>query len=192
MSMVECARGHDIGLALEVPSVANKQICTSNKGFIYMLAGLAILFSDTEGSESSKGIRVGSQYCHVTDLSGIAQAFKIWSQDKNLLAKAKQASWEAAAVAGIGNTPKNAGCFQNSSPLNPLAIIEYNVARVIADGSLHSSAARKLWRTSKESLMIWARSRAKGASGHALGCPRVTNPRAALDVWQGRGMDSVE
>jgi len=58
--MVECARGHDIGLALEVPSVANKQIWHSNKGFIlYMLAGLAILFSDTEGQRVlRKGSRV--------------------------------------------------------------------------------------------------------------------------------------
>ena len=40
---------HDVGLCLEVPTVLNKDICISNKLFLYLLAGLPVIASRTRG-----------------------------------------------------------------------------------------------------------------------------------------------
>ena len=41
------AAQHDIGLALENETTENRQICLTNKCYVYLLAGLAIIASDT-------------------------------------------------------------------------------------------------------------------------------------------------
>ena len=49
-ALLACASVHDVGLCLEVPLSANKDACISNKIFVYMLAGLAIVASRTRGN----------------------------------------------------------------------------------------------------------------------------------------------
>ncbi len=46
------AAGHHIGLACEVPHVINRELCLTNKIFMYLLAGNAILFTDTRAQSS--------------------------------------------------------------------------------------------------------------------------------------------
>jgi hypothetical protein len=46
-SMVALCAEHDIGLSPEVPSVANRRCCLSNKAFTYLPAGLPVIFTDT-------------------------------------------------------------------------------------------------------------------------------------------------
>lgn len=41
----------DVGLALEIPNTINHDICLSNKIFTYLLAGNALLFSNTKGQQ---------------------------------------------------------------------------------------------------------------------------------------------
>lgn len=43
---------HHVGIASEIPSLLNKDICMSNKMFSYLLAGLALVVSDTKGQSS--------------------------------------------------------------------------------------------------------------------------------------------
>lgn len=47
--MVPLAMQHDVGLASEQPVSLNRQLCVTNKLFVYMAAGLAIAASDTPG-----------------------------------------------------------------------------------------------------------------------------------------------
>jgi glycosyltransferase involved in cell wall biosynthesis len=58
------AATHDIGLALEQPKELNRDLCLTNKIFTYLLAGNAIIFSDTNAQrrflEENEGI--GSIY----------------------------------------------------------------------------------------------------------------------------------
>lgn len=45
------AATHDLGLACEVPHIINREICLTNKIFLYLLAGNAILFSNTKAQQ---------------------------------------------------------------------------------------------------------------------------------------------
>lgn len=46
--IVSIASQHHIGLAVEVPHILNREICLTNKLFMYLLAGNAVLFSNTK------------------------------------------------------------------------------------------------------------------------------------------------
>src|SRR5262249_40944073 len=48
-AMIDVARGHDVGLALEQSTPRNRWLCVPNKPFTYILAGLAVAMSDTDG-----------------------------------------------------------------------------------------------------------------------------------------------
>lgn len=45
------AASHHLGLACEVPHILNREICLTNKIFMYLLAGNAILFSNTKAQQ---------------------------------------------------------------------------------------------------------------------------------------------
>jgi glycosyltransferase involved in cell wall biosynthesis len=47
--LVSAAANHDVGLCLEFPSNLNRDLCVTNKLFVYMLAGLALIASRTRG-----------------------------------------------------------------------------------------------------------------------------------------------
>jgi hypothetical protein len=95
--MQACARGHDVGLAMELPLVYNRQICVSNKGFTYMLGGLAIVFTNTEGQRPfAEDLGPGALLVEPDDVEGLARGLRHWAENKEALARAKRASWEAA------------------------------------------------------------------------------------------------
>jgi glycosyltransferase involved in cell wall biosynthesis len=50
--IVKIASMHHIGLAVEIPHNQNRQLCLTNKIFMYLLAGNAILFSDTKAQKN--------------------------------------------------------------------------------------------------------------------------------------------
>lgn len=49
--IVKIASEHHIGLAVEIPHIQNREYSLTNKIFIYLLAGNAILFSNTQAQE---------------------------------------------------------------------------------------------------------------------------------------------
>jgi len=49
--IIQIASNHHIGIASEVPYVLNRELCLTNKIYIYLLAGNAILFSNTHSQE---------------------------------------------------------------------------------------------------------------------------------------------
>lgn len=80
------AATHDIGLACEVPHILNRDICLTNKIFLYLLAGNAVLFSNTKAQSlfynSYPGI--GSIYQH-DDAAGLAVLLQQYVQNRDLL-----------------------------------------------------------------------------------------------------------
>ena len=49
--ITEIAESHHLGLACEIPHTVNRDICLTNKIFMYLLAGNAIVFSNTKAQD---------------------------------------------------------------------------------------------------------------------------------------------
>lgn len=95
--MGQLAQDYDIGLALEQPYVHNSQVCLSNKVFTYMLAGLAVVFSDTVGQRPiADDMGEGAFIYSPGDITSLASWFRVMAADKSRLAHAKQTAWDAA------------------------------------------------------------------------------------------------
>ena len=96
-AMVDCARGYDIGLALEQMTPLNRQLCLTNKAFTYILAGLAVAITDTPG-QRALGTDLGRAAALVPagDVDALAAAFARWAGDPAELDCAKRTAWTAA------------------------------------------------------------------------------------------------
>lgn len=96
--MIALARGYDVGLALEQMDVLNRQLCLTNKAFIYIAAGVAVALTDTPG-QHALGVDLGAGAAVVPpgDVDALAAAFRRWASDPSSLERAKRAAWDAAA-----------------------------------------------------------------------------------------------
>jgi len=97
--LVEATRRgrHDVGLALEQTHVFNRTVCLTNKGFTYLLAGLAVAFTDTPGQHAlAVDLGEGAFLAPPGDVAALAAGFARWANDKALLGRAKRAAWEGA------------------------------------------------------------------------------------------------
>jgi glycosyltransferase involved in cell wall biosynthesis len=97
-AMIDLARGFDVGLALEQSDVRNHQLALSNKALTYVLAGVAVIFTDTPG-QHALGIDLGraAALVPVGDVDALAAAFARWAHDPAELECAKRTAWHAAA-----------------------------------------------------------------------------------------------
>jgi len=96
-TMIDLARGYDVGLALEQPDVRNHQLALSNKALTYILAGLAVAVTDTPG-QHALGVDLGraAALVAVGDVDQLAAAFARWSRDPAELDCAKRTAWTVA------------------------------------------------------------------------------------------------
>ena len=95
--MIESCRGYDVGLALEQAHVFNRAICLTNKAFTYMLAGLAVIFTDTPGQRPlALDLGNAALLYQPGDAETLAAGLKRWAESKELLGAAKMAAWESA------------------------------------------------------------------------------------------------
>jgi hypothetical protein len=96
-SMVDLCAGYDVGLSLEQGHVRSRSLCLTNKAFVYVLAGLAVAFTDTPGQRPvADDLGNGAVTSAPGDVDGLAAALGRWAQDKALLARARAAAWAAA------------------------------------------------------------------------------------------------
>ena len=88
---------YDIGLALERPQNRNYSLTVTNKVFSYMLAGLAIVATDTPGQREvmSQAANAGFLY-PAGDAKSLRDALEVWIRDLEKLRRAQQAAWDAA------------------------------------------------------------------------------------------------
>jgi glycosyltransferase involved in cell wall biosynthesis len=87
----------DIGLALERASDPNYSITVTNKFFSYMLAGLAVVATDTPGQREvfEQASAVGFMYaCGRPEL--LAEQLRRWRDDRTGMRAAQSAAWRAA------------------------------------------------------------------------------------------------
>jgi len=91
------AAEHDVGLALEPGHSPNNALASSNKMFVYMLAGLAIAATDVPGQASVlRSAPAAAVLYPPGDWQALANHLRRWCEDRTLLLEAKQASLHAA------------------------------------------------------------------------------------------------
>ncbi len=113
-TMVDLARGYDVGLALEQMVPLNRALCLSNKAFTYLLAGVAVILTDTPGQHAF-GQDIGSAAVLVRpgDIEGLASVFRQWADNPSMLEAAKRAAWDAAVRRWHWDHPKECGVLLN-------------------------------------------------------------------------------
>ncbi len=109
----EISAQHDIGLALETGRDKNNNLALSNKIFSYMLAGNAIIFSDTLAQKKffDNNNNIGSLYCssNIAMLSEILQFYlqnysDLFLQKRNSKALAEtKFNWESESKVFLNN-----------------------------------------------------------------------------------------
>jgi hypothetical protein len=111
-AMIDAARGCDVGLALELMAVTNRQLCLTNKAFTYILAGMAVAISDTPG-QHALGVDLGHGAALVApgDVDALAAVFARWAGDPAGLDCAKRTAWSAAVRRWNWEHPLEAGAL---------------------------------------------------------------------------------
>ncbi|MSU58681.1 MAG: hypothetical protein EXS35_10980 [Pedosphaera sp.] len=95
--VVDLCRGNDIGLALEQAHVLNRALCLCNKPFTYLLAGLAVVFTDTPGQRPlAEDLGGGALFYKIGEARQLAAGLKAWADDPEALLKARRAAWDGA------------------------------------------------------------------------------------------------
>jgi glycosyltransferase involved in cell wall biosynthesis len=95
--MVDLCRDHHVGLALEIAEPPNRAIALSNKAFTYILAGLAVVFTDTPGQRGlAMDLGPGAFLYSVGDIEKLAQGLRLWAENPAQLLAARRAAWAAA------------------------------------------------------------------------------------------------
>lgn len=96
--MVELSRPYDIGLALEDERILNHALCLSNKVFTYMLAGLAIIMTNTPGQRQlAQDLGDGAVQYTPGDTRTLADGLLKWYKNRDELRRARLISWATAA-----------------------------------------------------------------------------------------------
>lgn len=92
--MIRYSANYDIGLALEKPETLNRNLCLTNKIFTYLLAGNAIVATNTTGQKTIMENIGGAGFSYEPgDAVTLANGLKKWYKDRNLLNKAREQSW---------------------------------------------------------------------------------------------------
>jgi glycosyltransferase involved in cell wall biosynthesis len=95
--MTELASGYDVGLSLEQRVSRNRELCLTNKAFLYMLAGLALALTSTPGQRSlASELEESAVIVPPGDVSSLASALSRLANDPERLLRYRRASWEAA------------------------------------------------------------------------------------------------
>jgi glycosyltransferase involved in cell wall biosynthesis len=91
---------HDVGLALEIPYVPNKNLTASNKLFDYLRAGLAIVATDTAGQTEVLEQAPGAAWMVPSgDVGALAAALQEAVDDPDGLRRRKRSALDAARAA---------------------------------------------------------------------------------------------
>ncbi len=92
----ECAK-YDVGLALEILTNVNRDLCLTNKALAYVAAGMALIMTDTQGQRLLAGdLGDGAFLFKPGDVSSFAHQLSKWSSDRTSLQHAKDTTYDAA------------------------------------------------------------------------------------------------
>jgi glycosyltransferase involved in cell wall biosynthesis len=91
--MAILAAQHDVGLALEPNTPLNRSLCLTNKIFIYLLAGIPLILSDTPAQrELSTELGEAAQVIDLANPDSIVRSLERLTTDGIALARAKSAA----------------------------------------------------------------------------------------------------
>lgn len=99
--LVERAAQHDVGLALEQGRYVsrNRDACVTNKLLVYLLAGLAVVATETTGQRQiCEGLPEATRLCPPGDPAALAQAIRSFLGGGHRLREAKDAAREAGTA----------------------------------------------------------------------------------------------
>jgi glycosyltransferase involved in cell wall biosynthesis len=86
-----------VGLALELLTSANANLAVSNKMFSYLMAGLAVIATDTFGQKDiMECIPSAGRICRMKDVAELASAMQFYIDQPEELLKARHAAAKAA------------------------------------------------------------------------------------------------
>jgi glycosyltransferase involved in cell wall biosynthesis len=95
--MVQLSLPYDIGLSPEQGQTLNNRLCLGNKPLTYVLAGLAVVITESVGQRSfADDLGEGALRYPAGDVASLADGLRRWSEDRGLLHRARQAAWQAA------------------------------------------------------------------------------------------------
>jgi glycosyltransferase involved in cell wall biosynthesis len=87
----------DVGLALELYTSVNANLCISNKLFSYLMSGLALIMTDTYGQKEIFGsFPEAGRLCAMDNREQLAAAMKFYIDHPDKLLDAKRAARSAA------------------------------------------------------------------------------------------------
>jgi hypothetical protein len=108
--VVEAARDHDVGLALEQGFSRNNSLALSNKAFTYIAAGLAVAFTNTPGQrELAADLGSGAFIYEPADWKSLGDQLRKWSDDRGVLQHAKLSAWTRARARWNWENPAESG-----------------------------------------------------------------------------------
>jgi hypothetical protein len=114
-TLIDACRRHDVGLAVEPGFSLNNRLALSNKAFTYMLAGLAVAFTDTPGQRPlAIDMGAGALLYVPGDVAALATGLRRWADDGEALRQAKRAAWAAAAGRWHWQHPAERGALLNA------------------------------------------------------------------------------
>jgi glycosyltransferase involved in cell wall biosynthesis len=93
--MVRLSADYDIGLALELPSDQNRMVCLTNKLFVYLLAGNAIIATNV-GRQQALVAELGDAAWSYKpgDIKSLAAGIRKWYTDRARLERSRRAAWD--------------------------------------------------------------------------------------------------
>ncbi len=95
--MVPLCQPHDIGLAIEEGHMQSHEFSLSNKALTYILAGLAVVLTDTTGQrELAQELGEGALMYREGDHQTLADGLRRWYLEPDRLLSARRAAWSAA------------------------------------------------------------------------------------------------
>jgi glycosyltransferase involved in cell wall biosynthesis len=93
--MIRLAAIHDVGLALERKDTENHDLCIANKIFTYLLGGNAVIATATSGQRLiMETIGDAGLSYEPGDVNALARGLRLWYENRNILQKARQESWD--------------------------------------------------------------------------------------------------
>ncbi len=93
------AAEHDVGLCLEHPVTLNREVCVTNKLFLYLLAGLAVAATDTRGQREVLTTCPDAGFLYApADVGALTAILARFAADRDLLSRTKAAALRAAEV----------------------------------------------------------------------------------------------
>jgi len=111
-AMVQLARGYDLGLSGEEPTVVNRCLCLGNKIFTYLAAGVPVLLSATPAqARLGQDLGAAAIVYEPGDVAGLAERLSCLARDSNLRVQARHAARSAALRRWHWEHPEDRGAL---------------------------------------------------------------------------------